>query len=172
MTVRKIGIMCHNKDGDSVNSKENLVSMDRDGHNKQGAGQGDNNNNFFNGYNNSRPYCACMGGERRVRKRHPATVQTPGRQMTDQAVIEPLVINHDNRLDSFNTQGDHGFRDFNDNIRVGGGENQDKFYEIQFVMDFRDMWSSGPQRHGGYEESSSSSNENLRKTRILSSKLK
>lgn len=157
-----------------MNCKGNILEdMERDYHNKQGGGQGDNNNNFFNGFNNVQPYCACMGGERRVRKRHPATVQTPGRQMVEPAVMEPLVISQDNRLEGgFNNLDDYGYRDCNDNFRQGGQAEQDKFYEIQFVMDFSHMWSSNPQRHGGYEESSRSSRENFSKTRILSSKLK
>jgi len=154
--------MCHRTEEDSVN-QDDLASMDREGKNV-----GDNNNNFFTGYSNVQPFCSCMGGSRRIRKRHPATVQTPGRQLVENEVMEPLV-NYLDRLEpgfSDNSFGQSGFgqRDFNDNFGC-----DDKFYETQFVMEFSHL-KMGSQRHGTFDESAT--RENLKKARLLSSKLK
>ena len=69
------------------------------------------------------------------RKRHPATVQTPGRQFVEEEVMEPLV-NYLDRLEpswanTHRNNGENG-RDFNDNFRCDA----DKGYETQFVMEF------------------------------------
>jgi len=147
-------IMCHT---DTAN-----IGMDYQMKENMG-GQGDdnnNNNNFFTSYNSVRPFCPCMGGEKRIRRRHPATVQTPGRQMVEPAVMEPLVSNTDNRLDV-------GYRDCNDN---GWGSSGDKFYEIQFVMDFSQMKATDPT--SPTMDESATMRENRSKARLLSSKLK
>jgi len=164
--------MCHRTEGDSVN-EEDLSNMDR-----EAKDFGDNNNNFFSGYNSMQPFCSCMGGSRRIRKRHPATVQTPGRQLVENEVMEPLV-NYLDRLEpslSGNSFGQSGFsqsgfgqsgfgqRDYNDNFRC-----DDKFYETQFMMEFSHL-KTGSQRHGTFDDSAT--RDNLKKARILSSKLK
>jgi len=161
--------MCHRTEGDTVN-EEDLANMDR-----EAKDFGDNNNNFFSGYSSVQPFCSCMGGSRRIRKRHPATVQTPGRQLAmENEVMEPLV-NYLDRLEpsfggsGFNQSGfgqrDFGQRDdFNNNFRC-----DEKFYETQFVMEFSHL-KMGSQRHGTFDESAT--RDNLKKARILSSKLK
>lgn len=158
--------MCHTSESVSAEGDICNIAMDYQMKENMGAqAQDGNNNNFFSSYNNIRPLCPCMGGEKRIRRRHPATVQTPGRQMVEQAVMEPLVTNPDSRLES---NFEFGYRDCNDN---SFGNNGDKFYEIQFVMDFNQMKTSDPIRQGAYDESATS-RENRSKTRLLSSKLK
>jgi len=155
--------MCHRTEGDTVN-EEDLANMDR-----EAKDFGDNNNNFnFTGFSGAQPFCSCMGGTRRIRKRHPATVQTPGRQLVENEVMEPLV-NYLERLEpsfSGNSFGQSSFgqRDFNDNLRC-----DEKFYETQFVMEFSHLKMTS-QRHGTFDESAT--RDNLKKARILSSKLK
>lgn len=158
--------MCHTSESESVSAEGVICNLAMDYQMKENMGvQGDgNNNNFYSSYNNIQPFCPCMSGEKRIRRRHPATVQTPGRQMVEQAVMEPLVTNPDSRLES---NFDSGYRDCNDNA-WGNGE---KFYEIQFVMDFNQMKTSDPIRQGAFDESATS-RENRSKTRLLSSKLK
>ena len=84
------------------------------------------------------------------RKRHPATVQTPGRvqEMLDGDVMEPLVSYLD-RLEPGGALGPWGGggrggggsgRDFNDNLRC-----DDKGFETQFVMEFSHL-KMGSQR--------------------------
>ena len=71
------------------------------------------------------------------RKRHPATVQTPGRQFVETEVMEPLVTYLD-RLEPSWANSDHGNsggRDFNDNFRC----DPDKGFDTQFVMEFSHM---------------------------------
>lgn len=92
--------------------------------------------------------------------------------------MEPLV-NYLDRLEpslSGNSFGQSGFsqsgfgqsgfgqRDYNDNFRC-----DDKFYETQFVMEFSHL-KTGSQRHGTFDDSAT--RDNLKKARILSSKLK
>jgi len=164
--------MCHRTEGDSVNEDNLANNMDR-----ESKDFGDNNNNnFFSGYNTVQPFCSCMGGSRRIRKRHPATVQTPGRQLVENEVMEPLVNYLDRLEPGFSESGANNFgqpgfsqngfghRDFNDNFRC-----DDKIYETQFVMEFSHLKTSS-QRHGTFEDSAT--RENLKKGRILSSKLK
>jgi len=162
--------MCHRTEGDTVN-EEDLANMDREC--KDFGDNNNNNNNFFSGYSSVQPFCSCMGGSRRIRKRHPATVQTPGRQLVENEVMEPLVNYLDRLEPSFsgggfgqNGFGQSGFvqRDFNDNFRC-----DEKFYETQFVMEFSHL-KMGSQRHGTFDESAT--RDNLKKARILSSKLK
>lgn len=122
-------------------------------------GNNNNNNNFFTNYNVS-PQCHCMNGSRRIRKRHPATVQTPGRvqEMAEGDVMEPLVSYLD-RLEPGSLGGSMGSpmggwqgmgggagmgRDFNDNFRC-----DDKIYETQFVMEFSHLKVSPPRQGGG-----------------------
>jgi len=114
-----------------------------------------NNNNFFTNYNSVSPQCHCMNGSRRVRKRHPATVQTPGRvqEMVEGDVMEPLVSYLD-RLEPGSMGSSMGWqgmgavagmgRDFNDNFRC-----DDKIYETQFVMEFSHLKVSPPRQGGG-----------------------
>lgn len=129
-------------------------------------GDNNNNNNFFTNYVS--PHCSCMNGSRRVRKRHPATVQTPGRvqEMLDGDVMEPLVSYLD-RLEPGGALGPWGGggrggggRDFNDNLRC-----DDKGFETQFVMEFSHL-KMGSQRHGSYEECAT---QDLGNRRLLSS---
>lgn len=162
--------MCHREEavGDGVFEGRDV---------KQG-GQGDNNNNseggrgqnmaggflHSQGWAETRPSCSCLG-DRRVRRRHPATVQTPGRSLVEGEVMEPLVSNRlqGERL-SFESS-----RDFNDNFSC----DQEKFYEVQFAMDFSNLRVPSPQRFGTFDDSQSAGGrENLKKNRILSSKLK
>jgi len=169
--------MCHRTEGESV-TEEDHENMDRESKDFGDNNNNNNNNSFLCGYNTALPFCSCMGGSRRIRKRHPATVQTPGRQLVENEVMEPLV-NYLDRLEpgfsesgfsgnnfsqgSFSQSG-FGQRDFNDNLRC-----DDKFYETQFVMEFSHL-KTGSQRHGSFEESAT--RENLKKARLLSSKLK
>jgi len=155
--------MCHKEGGDSVG--EELSGSD-------GKVLGDSNNNssmaggflVSQGWGEPRAYCPCMVGDRRVRRRHPATVQTPGRSLAEGEVMEPLVSN---RISGERLSGLDSTRDFNDNYSC----DQEKFYEVQFAMDFSHLRTApSPQRFGNFDESAS--RENLKKNRILSSKLK
>lgn len=140
----------------------------------EGKPAGDSNNNSSSsnmaggflvsqGWGEPRAYCPCMVGDRRIRRRHPATVQTPGRSLAEGDVMEPLVSN---RLSGERLSGEPS-RDFNDNYSC----DQEKFYEVQFAMDFSHLRTNpSPQRFGNFDESAS--RENLKKNRILSSKLK
>eukprot|EP00092_Neocalanus_flemingeri_P005138 GFUD01005527.1.p1 GENE.GFUD01005527.1~~GFUD01005527.1.p1 ORF type:complete len:157 (-),score=29.66 GFUD01005527.1:784-1254(-) len=156
--------MCHRTEGDTVNEQEN--NMDR-----ESKDFGDNSSNFFSGFSNVQPFCSCMGGSRRIRKRHPATVQTPGRQFVENEVMEPLVNYLDRLEPSFSQNGSgqngsgFGQRDYNDNFRC----DDQKFYETQFVMEFSHL-KMGSQRHGTFDDSAT--RDNLKKARIMSSKLK
>merc|ERR1712088_399694 len=68
--------------GDLGNNLETEIKM-------MGENNNNNNNHFYNAqYNSVQPFCSCMSGSRRVRKRHPATVQTPGRQFVEEVVME------------------------------------------------------------------------------------
>ena len=123
------------------------------------------------------------------RKRHPATVQTPGRQFVEDEVMEPLV-NYLDRLEpswanNHRNNGPNG-RDLNDNFRCDG----DKGYETQFVMEFSHLrlgsqrWDKAPttsrrpelenslyfRQPGTFEESATT--QDLKNCRLLSSKLK
>jgi len=85
-----------------------------------------------------------MSGSRRIRKRHPATVQTPGRvqEMNETDTMEPLVsyLEAGHRLE---TGG--GWRrptDWNENFtcdptadKQAADQTRDRF-ETQFVMEF------------------------------------
>jgi len=86
-----------------------------------------------------------MSGSRRIRKRHPATVQTPGRvqEMTESESIEPLVSGvTGSRLE----QGSSWSRGWSaDQSRSADHWNEnftcddsaaDKGFETQFVMEF------------------------------------
>jgi len=157
--------MCHREPTDSVGEdgladvKSNVTIETNNNSNSAMAG------GFLasQGWGEARPACSCMTGDRRVRRRHPATVQTPGRSLAEGEVMEPLVTHRlaGERL-TFNSA-----RDFNDNYSC----DQEKFYEVQFAMEFSHLRTApSPQRFGGLEDSSSS--ENLKKNRILSSKLK
>lgn len=114
-----------------------------------------------------RPSCPCMAGDRRVRRRHPATVQTPGRALAEGEVMEPLITS--NRLYTVSERlHAEPMRDFNDNYTC---DQQDKFYEVQFAIDFSHLRTApAPPRFGHFDDSSS--RESLKKNRILSSKLK
>jgi len=62
-----------------------------------------NNNNS----NNMQSVCHCMMN-RRVRRRHPATIQTPGRLEVGEVILEPLVSN---RLEDNSGAEDRGWSD-------------------------------------------------------------
>jgi len=149
--------------GDLGNSLETEIKM---------MGENNNNNHFYNAqpYGNVQPFCSCMSGSRRVRKRHPATVQTPGRQFVEDEVMEPLV-NYLDRLEPSwaNTHRNNGAngRDLNDNFRCDG----DKGYETQFVMEFSHL-RLGSQRQPGGSFEESATTQDLKNCRLLSSKLK
>jgi len=118
------------------------------------------------GWADPRPTCSCMSGDRRIRRRHPATVQTPGRSLDEGDLMEPLVSN---RLTGERVSFE-SVRDFNDNFSC----DQEKFYDVQFAMDFSHLRTTpSPQRFGGLDESArSGSGEKRNKNRILSSTLK
>jgi len=162
--------MCQGGEADSVNGDlgnnlETEIKM-------MGENNNNNNNHFYNAqYNNVQPFCSCMSGSRRVRKRHPATVQTPGRQFVEEEVMEPLV-NYLDRLEPSwanpNTHRNNGAngRDFNDNFRCDA----DKGYETQFVMEFSHLRLGSQRQPGTFEESATT--QDLKNCRLLSSKLK
>jgi hypothetical protein len=117
------------------------------------------------GWADPRPTCSCMSGDRRIRRRHPATVQTPGRSLNEGDLMEPLVSN---RLTGERVSFEP-VRDFNDNFSC----DQEKFYDVQFAMDFSHLRTTpSPQRFGGLDESARSGGEKRNKNRILSSTLK
>lgn len=156
--------MCHREASDSV-GEDGLGDRKHLGESNNNTQSGTMAGGFLaaHGWNEPRPACSCMAGDRRVRRRHPATVQTPGRTLAEGEVMEPLVTHRlaGERL-TFNSA-----RDFNDNYSC----DQEKFYEVQFAMDFSHLRTApSPQRFGGLDDNSSS--ENLKKNRILSSKLK
>lgn len=51
-----------------------------------------NNNSSGGGGGPSQSMCPCLQN-RRIRRRHPATIQTPGRMEVGEVVLEPLVSN-------------------------------------------------------------------------------
>ena len=73
------------------------------------------------------------------RKRHPATVQTPGRQLVEAELMEPLVTYLDRLEPSWATSNHNNSqgRDFNDNFRCDADAG--KGFETQFVMEFSHM---------------------------------
>jgi len=166
--------MCQGGEADSVNGDlgNNLDTEIK----MMGDNNNNNNNHFFNNQNyNVQPFCSCMSGSRRVRKRHPATVQTPGRQLVETEVMEPLV-NYLDRLEPAWASNNHNnsARDFNDNFRCDGdggdGGDGGKGMETQFVMEFSHMRLGGSRRPGTFDESATT--QDMKNCRLLSSKLK
>jgi len=168
--------MCHREGGESVGEElgreAKLVSGDTNNNNNLNTSNNNNNNTnsimaggflASSGWGEPRAFCPCMTGDRRIRRRHPATVQTPGRSLAEGEVMEPLVTN---RLQGERV-GSEPMRDYNDNYSC----DQEKFYEVQFAMDFSHLRTgSNPPRFGNFDECATS--ENLKKNRILTSKLK
>lgn len=159
--------MCQGSDSDIINGSIGLaantyseIKMMGDNNNNN------NNNNFFSSYGGASPHCSCMNGSRRVRKRHPATVQTPGRlqEMVESPleVMEPLVTGSwsQERLGERGwgqdrlSRGDssHRQRDFNDNLRC---DDKPGNFETQFVMEFSHLKMSS-QRHGSFDDCATS----------------
>jgi len=169
--------MCHREGNNSVGG-EGVGSSGADCELKNHGEEGNNSNNNNNrsqgmaggflasqGWADPRPTCSCMSGDRRIRRRHPATVQTPGRSLVEGDLMEPLVSN---RLTGERVSFEP-VRDFNDNFSC----DQEKFYDVQFAMDFSHLRTTpSPQRFGGLDESARSGGENRNKNRILSSTLK
>jgi len=160
--------MCQGSDSDIINGSIGLaantyseIKMMGDNNNNN-----NNNNNFFSSYGGASPHCSCMNGSRRVRKRHPATVQTPGRlqEMVESPleVMEPLVTGSwsQERLGERGwgqdrlSRGDssHRQRDFNDNLRC---DDKPGNFETQFVMEFSHLKMSS-QRHGSFDDCATS----------------
>jgi len=166
------GPMCHREGNNSVGGEGvgggaecELKKHENNNRGSQGAMAG----GFLasQGWGDPRPTCSCMSGDRRIRRRHPATVQTPGRSLDEGDLMEPLVSN---RLAGERVSFEP-VRDFNDNFTC----DQEKFYDVQFAMDFSHLRTTpSPQRFGGIDESarSGSSGEKRNKNRILSSTLK
>lgn len=153
--------MCQGSETENINGNINLdaeIKM---------MGDNNNNNNFFTNFSGVSPHCSCMNGSRRVRKRHPATVQTPGRaqEMVEGEVMEPLVSYLD-RLEPARWGSGSGPRDFNDNLRCDDGS---KGFETQFVMEFSHLKMTSSQRHGSYDDCAS---QDLNKCQLLSSSRK
>jgi len=161
--------MCQGSDSDIINGSIGLaantyseIKMMGDNNNNNN----NNNNNFFSSYGGASPHCSCMNGSRRVRKRHPATVQTPGRlqEMVESPleVMEPLVTGSwsQERLGERGwgqdrlSRGDssHRQRDFNDNLRC---DDKPGNFETQFVMEFSHLKMSS-QRHGSFDDCATS----------------
>jgi len=164
--------MCHREGnnsvgGEGVNSDTDCELKNHDNTNNNSNGNQGMAGGFLasQGWGDQRPTCSCMSGDRRIRRRHPATVQTPGRSLVEGDLMEPLVSN---RLTGERVSFEP-VRDFNDNFSC----DPEKFYDAQFAMDFSHLRTSpSPQRFGGLDESARSGGENRNKNRILSSKLK
>lgn len=158
--------MCQGSDSDIINGSIGLAANTYSEIKMMGDNNNNNNNNFFSSYGGASPHCSCMNGSRRVRKRHPATVQTPGRlqEMVESPleVMEPLVTGSwsQERLGERGwgqdrlSRGDssHRQRDFNDNLRC---DDKPGNFETQFVMEFSHLKMSS-QRHGSFDDCATS----------------
>jgi len=168
--------MCHREGNNSVGGDGVGNSLDCQLKNDSNSNSNNHNNSqqqqqqggmaggflASQGWADPRPTCPCMAGDRRVRRRHPATVQTPGRSLAEGDLMEPLVSS---RLTGERVSFEP-VRDFNDNFSC----DQEKFYEVQFAMDFSHLRTTpSPQRFGGLDESARPGGENRNKNRILSS---
>lgn len=155
--------MCRGSESDSINGSNIMADQDNN-----------NNNSFFN-YNPVSFQCSCMSGSRRIRKRHPATVQTPGRvqEMSESDTIEPLVSYLDSRLDS-GWQRHQTTADWNENFTCDPDKPADHQtradrFETQFVMEFTHL-KMGSERPLSRDEHSTQDWTNCRL--ISSTKLK
>jgi len=162
--------MCQGSDSDIINGSIGLAANTFSEIKMMGDNNNNNNNNFFSSYGGASPHCSCMSGSRRVRKRHPATVQTPGRlqEMVEAPleVMEPLVTGSgpgawtaQDRLESrgwgqdrLRADSGHRQRDFNDNLRC---DDKPGNFETQFVMEFSHLKMSS-QRHGSFDDCATS----------------
>lgn len=162
--------MCQGSDSDIINGSIGLAANTY-AEIKMMGDNNNNNNNFFSSYSGASPHCSCMNGSRRVRKRHPATVQTPGRlqEMVEPGpleVMEPLVTGSgpgtwvQDRLEPRGwaqagdrlRDGGNRQRDFNDNLRC---DDKPGNFETQFVMEFSHLKMSS-QRHGSFDDCATS----------------
>jgi len=156
--------MCQGSDSDIINGSIGLAANTHPEIKMMGDNNNNNNNNFFSSYSGVSPHCSCMNGSRRVRKRHPATVQTPGRlqEMVESPleVMEPLVTGAGlgawsqdrwgGASDRLRTESRQ--RDFNDNLRC---DDKPGNFETQFVMEFSHLKMSS-QRHGSFDDCATS----------------